>query len=58
MVHYLNVAICDVCWKKENGDRQPHRLVNPEKETCASCGRETTSGIYVRKEERREHEDR
>jgi hypothetical protein len=48
---YFNAAMCDDCWKREEGDREPHRLKEPyrEREVCAYCGRETMSGIYVRK---------
>ena len=49
--------ICDDCWKRPpirdtHGPEDPTRLLNPEKERCAFCGEDTTSGIYVRHDPR------
>jgi hypothetical protein len=44
---------CERCWVPfVIGVRQellePTRLIEPEQETCAFCGDDTSSGIYVR----------
>lgn len=40
--------ICDPCWISRHPARPSTRLLSPDAETCAFCGRQTTSGIYVR----------
>lgn len=40
--------MCVACWIDKNPGRQPHRLSEPQKETCAWCGKENTDGIYMR----------
>jgi hypothetical protein len=44
--------ICDPCWKTEEGDREPTRLLPNARsiEKCCYCGRDTLSGIYVRRD--------
>lgn len=43
------VAICDQCWREQEGKRQPIRMREPEEERCYACGQATRSGIYVRR---------
>ena len=43
-----NHPLCDDCWKARAGDRVPVRIRDADPETCAQCGQETTSGIWVR----------
>jgi len=43
------VPICDECWRREEGDREPARLKEPEEEFCYRCARRTFSGIYTRR---------
>lgn len=42
--------ICDKCWAKYVGDREPIRLREPFAlhEVCCWCGAWNNSGIYVR----------
>lgn len=40
--------MCTDCWVTVNPDRVPVRVFDAELETCHSCGRYTTSGIYIR----------
>lgn len=44
----MTVPICDDCWRKQNGEREPLRFREPDEERCDYCGRLTLSGIYVR----------
>lgn len=46
---FKTVAICDECWKKEHGEREPFRLKKPVEEHCYACKQPTKSGIYVRR---------
>jgi hypothetical protein len=39
---------CNLCWKRENPERVPTRVLDCEEERCATCGRWTKSGIYIR----------
>jgi hypothetical protein len=43
------VPICDECWRKQEGEREPVRMREPEVETCYACDHPTSSGIYVRR---------
>jgi hypothetical protein len=43
------VPICDECWRKQEGEREPVRLRCPAEECCYACGRPTRSGIYTRR---------
>jgi hypothetical protein len=43
------VPICDECWRKQEGEREPVRMREPEVETCYVCDHPTSSGIYVRR---------
>jgi len=43
------VAICDACWRQEEGERKPVRFTKPDTEHCYRCKQETRSGIYVRR---------
>ena len=43
-----NQPICEYDWEKRHPDRTPVRVRDRKSEKCAYCGRETTSGIYVR----------
>lgn len=43
----LLITVCDPCWRKLKGDREPHRVPHPEQATCAECGKPTASGIYI-----------
>lgn len=47
-----NQPLCDLCWHAENPDRQATRLLPRARsiEQCCMCGRDTLSGIYVRKD--------
>lgn len=40
-------AVCDDCWTERNPKRKPYRVSNPAPATCAECGRETDSGIFI-----------
>jgi hypothetical protein len=40
--------VCDQCFSTWNPGKTPHRLVEPDEETCVHCGRRHTSGIYIR----------
>ena len=42
------VAICDDCWREQEGEREPVRLREPQAEFCHFCGLRTHSGIYTR----------
>lgn len=45
--------ICRACWKREKGDKTPHRLVNAPVELCCFCRvEETGEGIYLREDPR------
>lgn len=48
-----NHPMCLRCWRVEHMDRDPVRLRESETETCCTCGRPTTHGIYVRGEPHR-----
>jgi len=39
---------CDDCWFEAQPDREPVRFKYPEVESCVTCGKTTTSGIYIR----------
>ena len=43
-----NQPICNACWTRRHPERMPVRVRERTVETCAYCGRETDSGIYVR----------
>ena len=43
------VPICDECWRKEEGEREPVRFKEPNEERCYACGKATQSGIYTRR---------
>jgi superfamily II helicase len=51
MTASMTVPICDECWRKQKGERVPVRIKEPDQEICHACGKETFSGIYVRKNE-------
>jgi hypothetical protein len=40
--------MCDSCYAIVQPGAKPHRLVEPEDETCCRCRKHTRSGIYVR----------
>jgi hypothetical protein len=40
--------MCIPCWHADNPESAPYKREHPDLETCAWCGRYTTSGIYVR----------
>ncbi len=42
--------LCDSCWTRLYGDRQPYRVVEEEDGKCCTCGEITQSGIWIRKE--------
>ena len=46
--------MCDACWRKRNGERNPSRLTIDTRmlEICSFCGQVTESGIYVREDPR------
>ena len=46
---YGSVPICEVCWRAQEGEREPVRLCESEQELCYACGISTKSGIYVRR---------
>ena len=48
--HTWTQPLCDSCWRKREGNREPSRLIIPERldETCCICGAETDSGIFQR----------
>lgn len=41
-------SICDECWITTNGQREAHRLREPEYVRCCRCAAWSSSGIYVR----------
>lgn len=41
-------SICVECWNEKNPDRQAHRLVEAEENKCCFCGKQHSSGIFVR----------
>lgn len=44
-----NHPLCDDCWKLRAPEREPVRIRDVSKATtCAQCGRDTYSGIWVR----------
>lgn len=43
------VAICDACWRQQQGEREPARLMEPHDDVCYACNEPTRSGIYVRR---------
>lgn len=43
-----NQPVCDDDWRKLRGDRWPTRVKDAKVETCAFCGEDTRSGIYIR----------
>lgn len=45
---WQTVPVCDQCWEELNGFRLPHRLRDPERETCFKCHEVTNSGIFSR----------
>ncbi len=49
---WKTVPQCGSCWANENPMREPARIQPEFRETerCFTCGEETISGIYVRKE--------
>jgi hypothetical protein len=44
------VPICEECWRKQEGDREPVRFREPTEEKCYACNEATLSGIYARRE--------
>lgn len=43
-------ALCEKCWRADNPNRDPYRMLVPYQEVCCSCGQWTTDGIYQRSE--------
>jgi hypothetical protein len=45
-------SICDLCWARERGTREPVRIVPRyrEDEVCCWCGATHRSGIYTRED--------
>ncbi len=43
-----NQPICATCWTLQNPGRTPVCMNDADEETCAWCGKGTTTGIYVR----------
>ena len=43
-----NQPICEACWSRRCPGRIPVRIADASVETCAYCGLETDSGIFVR----------
>lgn len=48
---WKTVPICDPCWEANGLPRTPARILEEKRvvEDCHHCGRETLSGIYVRR---------
>ena len=42
-------SICDDCWNI-NYLSDPCRIIDPEPEKCCFCGKEHSSGIFIRKD--------
>jgi hypothetical protein len=40
--------ICEDCWETHYNGHIAHRLTKPETEVCVWCGKNNTSGIYIR----------
>ncbi len=40
--------LCEPCWGIANPGRQASRLIEAEPEICVTCGKPTSSGIYIR----------
>jgi len=50
-VSWQTVAICEMCWRAQEGDRTPLRANWPEPERCYQCGHPITSDvIFVRRQ--------
>jgi hypothetical protein len=45
-----NHSICEACWQKRNGTREPVRVKGPEVVRCCYCGLTHCSGIYLRED--------
>lgn len=45
-----NHSICWNCWKRQEGEREPVRVVNPKEGACCFCGTPHASGIFVRRD--------
>lgn len=47
-----NQPFCDLCWRQEEGDREPTRLAPQFRciERCCMCGKDTLSGVYARRD--------
>lgn len=41
---------CDPCWRVTHGQRIPYRVIDAADDVCCYCGRESSSGIYVRED--------
>lgn len=40
--------LCAVCWDASHPGRRPTTVIDSGEETCCSCGRPTTTGIFIR----------
>ncbi|MFQ5503352.1 MAG: hypothetical protein ACE5F1_00985 [Planctomycetota bacterium] len=43
-------TFCDECWKARHADREPVRVKYLARKSCCGCGKQTTSGIWVRED--------
>lgn len=42
--------LCDECWRKRAGAREPVRVTGSKPSPCCQCGAVDASGIYVRED--------
>jgi hypothetical protein len=43
-------AVCPTCWLNTWAGRLPARLGDEEPELCCFCGRDTSAGLYVKRD--------
>ncbi len=43
-------SICGICWRANEPNRDPVRVLEGELALCCLCGRETREGIYIRQD--------
>lgn len=39
---------CEICFRRDNPEKDPARLKSPESERCVTCGLWNQDGIYIR----------
>jgi hypothetical protein len=41
------MMVCDECWTNAYPHREPTRVLDAQPDSCAGCGQETRSGIFL-----------